>query len=181
MGKRITQLLLASLFMVCSLVSSAVAQDGGTVTGTGRISVDNAFVQSGAKVTNGSTVATDADGDAIVDLGALGKITLRPNTIVKLNLSANGGEVRMLRGGSVSFATPAGVTMKVIMDEAKRTQIAVRQGEVEVEYQNKKRTLSAVHSRGYYDTKSVTSNPAKGESVFTINYCQCCFVEKLNP
>src|ERR1051325_6938425 len=52
----------------------------GTVTGSGHITVNGQVAQSGARITNGSVITTDADADALVDLGVLGQITLRPNT-----------------------------------------------------------------------------------------------------
>jgi hypothetical protein len=182
MVKRLTQCLLAALTVVLfSMVSSVAAQNGGTITGTGKIYVDNVLVQNGAKLQNNSAIFTDADGEAVVDLGAVGKITMRPNTILKLNLSPTANEVAIERCGSTSFTVPQGVTMRVVYTESKRTQIMVRQGEIAVEHANKKSSLAAVHNRDFYDTKVVTNNAAKGESVFTVNCCQCCFVEKANP
>ena len=182
MVKRMTQCLLAALTLVLfSMVSSVAAQNGGTITGNGKFYVDNALAQNGARLTNTSVIFTDGDGEAVVDLGAVGKITMRPNTIVKLNLSPTANEVSIERCGSTSFTVPQGVTLRVVYVESKRAQIMVRQGEVTVEHANRKSTLAAVHNRDFYDTKVVTNNAAKGESVFTVNCCQCCFVEQVNP
>lgn len=176
-----TRYMFALLVVAFSLVSSVAAQDGGTVTGTGKFSIDGALVQSGARVLNNSTLLTDADGDVVVDLGALGKMILRPNTSVKFGLAANSYQLVVSRCGSGSFTVPQGVTLQIVFEESKRSQIAVKQGEITIESMNHKQTLSSGHKGDFYTTKSITTNPAKGETSFTFNCCQCCFVEKSNP
>ena len=176
-----TRSLFAILIVTFSLVSSVAAQDGGTVTGTGKFSIDGALVQSGAKILNNSTLLTDADGDVVVDLGALGKMIVRPNTSVKFGLAANNYQLLISRCGSGSFTVPQGVTLQLVFEESKRSQISVKQGEITIESLNQKKTLTAGHKGDFYTTKSITTNPAKGETSFTFNCCQCCFVEKSNP
>src|SRR5881394_690184 len=78
----------------------------GTVSGSGRITINGQPAQAGARITNGSVIVTDADADAVVDLGLLGQITMRPNTAIKVVMSQNSCQVMMQYCGSITQTVP---------------------------------------------------------------------------
>jgi len=64
-----------------------------TLTARGQVMINGSVAQTGATVMTGSTVSTGSDGDAIIDIGPLGRIQLRPNTTINLVLSEKGPEL----------------------------------------------------------------------------------------
>src|SRR5262245_41215968 len=98
------RLAIACLILLCGTVA-ALAQEV-TVSGTGSISVDGVPIQGSARVATGSVVLTEGDGDAVVDLGALGKVVMRPNTEIKFTLAPNSVQMLMDRCGSITVTAP---------------------------------------------------------------------------
>jgi hypothetical protein len=158
----------------------------GTVTGSGRITINGQPAQNGARITNGSVIATDADADALVDLGLLGQIILRPNTSIKVMLAQNSCQVLMDRGGSITQTVPRGVTNDVQFDLPKQAQVITHQGSLWVsvgDSQNnvRKQLESGKHKTYAQVTGVLVDGNSKSDTVFTVNFCQCCFVDKVNP
>jgi|HubBroStandDraft_6_1064221.scaffolds.fasta_scaffold347447_1 hypothetical protein len=65
-----------------------------SLTARGRVTVDGSFAKTGTTILTGSTISTGPDGDAIVDMGALGRLEVGPNTSVSIVLTHNKAEVR---------------------------------------------------------------------------------------
>ncbi|MEW6212326.1 MAG: hypothetical protein AB1631_28625 [Acidobacteriota bacterium] len=167
---------------------SMAAQDlSGTLTVSGHATVDGKAAQTGMSVRSGSTIETEPDGDVTIDLGPLGRIQIRPNTKVELLLAPDNCQVLMDRCGSITQQVPAGVTGKVKVVDVKYVQVAVTKGKVAINREIKNRdgdmkmekaSLRARSDKRYYDVREVN---AGGESLFTVQCCQCCFVEKTRP
>ncbi|MBI3650437.1 MAG: hypothetical protein HY231_05250 [Acidobacteria bacterium] len=161
----------------------------GTVTGSGRITINDQVAQSGARITNGSVIATDADADATVDLGLLGQIVMRPNTTIKVMLSPNSCQVMMERCGSITQMVPQGVASEVQMETPAKVQVISSHGNLwitqEVVGNNSKTVRKALASgkhKNFTLAKTLTvDGNNKGDTSFTLNCCQCCFVDKINP
>ena len=147
----------------------------GTLTGTGQLSVNDIPVQSGASVANGSIVATGPDGDASLDLGTLGRIQLRPNTTIRLALAPGSCALEMVKCGSFTQVVPDGVSTQVRMTTAKLVQVATLHGEAKVNVGSKSKSIKAGTRKTVYNTNEVVAN---GNATFTVNCCQCCFVEQ---
>src|SRR5215831_11130873 len=96
----------------------------GTITFTGKVTIDGNPTQTGTGIEDGSTIATLGDGDASIDLGALGMIHLRPNTTIKLNVTQNSCQVLMQRCGSMTQDVPDGVSAEVHYDDAHHVEVA---------------------------------------------------------
>lgn len=64
--------------------------DDGTLTASGSVSINGNAVKTGATVTSGSTVAVGADGIAVIDLPALGRVTVGPSTSATITFSSSG-------------------------------------------------------------------------------------------
>src|SRR5262249_8386497 len=74
----------------------------GVISGSGHITVNGNPVQSGATVLSGNTIATGPDGNAVIDLGKLGRIALKTNTEIVLTLSEGDANVRLNRCGMLT-------------------------------------------------------------------------------
>jgi hypothetical protein len=179
---------------VITPVSNEAAGQGdltGTLTGTGTLMVNGNVVQNGATVINGSTVATDAYSDAVLDLGALGRIKLRPGTEIRLRLSPARCEVELTRCGSMTQSVPKGVTAVVKPSVLQIMQVALTTGEARVRGQvviedkgtapantvNAKIadvTVIQDESRSFDKIEEITASDA----TFTINCCECGEVAK---
>jgi hypothetical protein len=149
----------------------------GMLTGTGTLLVNGNAVQSGATVVSGSIVATDVNSDAVLDLGALGRINLRPSTEIRIVLSANRSEVELRRCGSMTQSVPTGVTTRVTVSTSQMMTVASSSGEVTVrgqvvtgdKGQTSKLEDSAVlqgESKSFDKVEEIIAN---GEATFTIN------------
>lgn len=166
------------------------AAQGGTLTTAERtVLINGVPAQAGASVPSGSTVSTVADGDALVDLGALGKVLIRPSTVAKLDYGSGSVEVTLLECGSVTHTVPSGVTGRVKTNEPVYTEVVVSRGEVIVNQEDRKgnskdKRIKAENgdpeSENVYNTKSVEADKDE-ETVYTVNCCQCCFVERRLP
>ena len=158
----------------------------GTVTGSGHITVNGQVAQSGARITNGSVITTDADADALVDLGVLGQITLRPNTSIKVLLAQDSCQVMMENCGSFTQVVPQGVSSEVQMDAPKQAQVISDRGNLWVSVgdsqNNSRKPLASGKHRTFSQARSIIVDGSnKGETRYTVNCCQCCFVDKVNP
>lgn len=179
-------LLVAALLSATTTGADArIAQElSGTLTISGHATVNGKPSQTGATVRSGSVIETEPDGDVTIDLGPLGRIQIRPNTKIELQLAPDNCQVMMDRCGSITQQVPAGVTGKVKIVDIKYVQVAVTKGKVAIDREIKKQSgdlkmekasLRARSDKRYYDVREVN---AGGESLFTVQCCQCCFVEK---
>ena len=135
----------------------------GRLTGTGHLTIDGDRAQSGATVLTGSTIATGEDGFATIDLNALGRIELRPNTTIKLTVTENTVEVILERAGSLVQTLPAGVTGQ-LNSRGEHTRLGVTRGEVKVKSNGSDRTLSVGEMDMFEQTFAAF---ASGDAVFT--------------
>lgn len=181
-------LLILCLFAPSTTTGSSTAQDlSGTLTVSGRAMVNGKTAQTGMTVLSGSHIETEPDGDVTIDLGALGRIQIRPNTKVELFLAPGSCQAVLDRCGSVTQQVPSGVTGQIKVADAKYVQVAVTSGKVAINREIKKRdgdirmekvSLRARSDKRYYHVKEVN---ADGGSLFTVQCCQCCFIEKTLP
>ncbi|HXG67820.1 MAG TPA: hypothetical protein VNO70_22155 [Blastocatellia bacterium] len=182
---------LVILFCLSALAAPGVnppaAQSGTLTSATGTVTVNGAPAHSGASVASGSTISTGTDGDALIDMGSLGKLQLRPNTVVKLTYDAGSSLVEVVECGSLTHTVPSGATGQVKLDEPMVTQVVVARGEVYVNREdlqgkslNGKRIKADKNDsekEDVYNTRSVEARKDV-ETVYTVNCCQCCFVEQ---
>ncbi|HXG67819.1 MAG TPA: hypothetical protein VNO70_22150 [Blastocatellia bacterium] len=152
-----------------------VQQPSGTITVSGEVKINDNKAESGATVMNESVIETEEDGDALIDLGPLGRIQLRPNSKIKLNLSANSCIIDMEECGSLTHTVPAGVTSEVRMKESKLTQVSVYRGEARVngkvgQSQSDGTLVRATEVRNF---DSLSNATATGEATYTVNCCEC--------
>ncbi|MGA9774267.1 MAG: hypothetical protein WBV94_34885 [Blastocatellia bacterium] len=131
--------------------SSAAA---GKLMGTGHFTIDGEEAQPGASVLSGSTVATGSDGNAVIDLGRLGRIELRPNTTIKVAFAGNSVSVSLDQAGSMAQSLPAGVAGQLILP-GERARLSVVRGEVEVNSAGNARVLRAGEQRTFNNTAEV--------------------------
>ncbi|HLG14337.1 MAG TPA: hypothetical protein VJH03_07525 [Blastocatellia bacterium] len=66
----------------------------GVLSGKGQITINGNAAQAGATILSGSTIGTGSDGYAVIDLGALGRVELRPNTVIELTFTADGIHIK---------------------------------------------------------------------------------------
>ncbi|HEY7547318.1 MAG TPA: hypothetical protein VID27_20655 [Blastocatellia bacterium] len=167
---------------------SRAAQDlKGTLSISGHATINNNVAQTGATVSSGSVIETGPDGDVTIDLGALGRIQMRPNTKIELRLAPGACQALMDRCGSITQQVPSGVTGNIRVADVKYVQVAVTDGKVAINREIKNRdgdikmeraSLRARSDKRYYHVREVN---AEGGSLFTVQCCQCCFVEKTLP
>jgi len=119
------------------------------ITGSGHITVNGNPVQSGATVLSGNTIATGPDGNAVIDLGKLGRIALKTNTEIVLTLSEGDANVRLNRCGLLTQVVPQGVNGRVDIPHRERMRVSVDRGQVEVKHSGKDRTLTGVSYKTY--------------------------------
>jgi len=135
----------------------------GRLIGSGRITIDGDEARSGATVLSGSTIATGTDGDAIIDLGSLGRFELRPNTTITLMFGPDGVQVRMNGGGLTARTVPGGVPFRVSLLSA-HNRVIVASGEVKVGSAGTERTLGSGQAANFDQGSEATTTVA---SVFT--------------
>lgn len=131
-------------------LSSAPA---GKLMGTGHFTIDGEEAQPGASVLSGSTIATGSDGNAVIDLGSLGRIELRPNTTIKVAFAGNSVSVSLDHAGSMAQSLPTGVAGQLIL-LGEHARLSVVRGEVEVNSAGNARTL-------HTGEQSTFNNPAE--------------------
>jgi hypothetical protein len=119
----------------------------GTLVITGTVLVNGNVVQNGATVMSGSTVTTNGDSDAALDLGALGRINLRPSTEIRLILAPNKVEVELRRCGSITQSIPTGVETRLTISTSQMMTVSSSLGEVKV------------HGRAVINDKKITPQP----------------------
>ncbi len=97
------------------------AQDcTGTLTvKAGQVNINGNVAQTGATVMTGSVISTSSKGNAIIDLGALGRVEVGDNTTVTLTCVAGSLEIRTncskteveVRRGAVDVRAPKAETL----------------------------------------------------------------------
>jgi len=101
--------------------NSASAQDcTGTLTiKRGTVTVNGNAAQTGATVMTGSVIATSGSGNAIIDLGAAGRIEVKGNTAVTITCAGGAAHVRTncskteveTKSGQLNVTSPATETI----------------------------------------------------------------------
>lgn len=104
--------------------------NSGSLTGTGTLLVNGNVVQSGATVMSGSLVAAGLDGDAMLDLGAVGRLKLRPGTEVKVDFSSDRLTLELRRCGSFTLSSNVASAVSVVNQQL--MQVASTTGDVKV-------------------------------------------------
>jgi hypothetical protein len=153
-----------------------VQGSGATVTGTGQIKINGNDVQSGATVLSGSSVATGPDGDALIDIGPVGRIKLRPNTSIKVDMTGDQYEVTLLectRSTSVNLMVLSGKTALLKVAHTELTNVAVTLGEVRVKPGVDGASETALKEGESRAFNSVSEIAATGDADFTVNCCDC--------
>lgn len=98
----------------------------GTLTvKSGRVTINGNSAETGATVLTGSVIATNSNGEAIVDLGALGRVEIGDKTTVTLLCVANFLEIRTtcskteveVRRGTLEVTSPKTETLVAGRDE----------------------------------------------------------------
>jgi hypothetical protein len=121
----------------------------GVISGSGHMTINGNPVQSGATVMSGNTVATGPDGNAVIDLGPLGRIALKTNTEIVLTLSNGDANVRLNHCGMLTQLVPEGVKGRVDIAHRERMRVSVDRGQVEVKHSGKEQTLTGVSYKTY--------------------------------
>lgn len=122
------------------IVDEPAAAPVGKLTGTGELMIDGAAAQPGATVVSGSRVSTGADGAAVIDLGTLGQVALRPNTTVTITFGAGAVSVKLDGAGAIDASLEAGVTGKV---QTAGARLHLRSGEANLRSASGERFLHA--------------------------------------
>jgi hypothetical protein len=107
------------------------ADPQGVLTASGSVTINGNVVQTGATVTSGAVIATGQYGTAVVDLGPLGRLELRPESTVRVRLAADSVDVDLEGCASIAQYVPAGVHGRVEALESE-TQFTVRSGKLAV-------------------------------------------------
>ena len=157
---------------------------GKITKGKGRIMVNSLPATEGATFATGSTIITEGDGEATIEMSNLGVLQVRPNTNIKLMMTQNNVEVIMQYCSSITQTVPAEVTAQVVTASPTVAQVAVTRGEVIVDRNDgsSKRGRARIKA-GSNKLLEVSKNVSvlEGDVTFTMNCCSCCFVEKRRP
>lgn len=112
--------------IVKPLFDPILVQDcSGTVTvKAGQITINGNAAQTGATVMSGSTIATSSNGNAVIDLGALGRVEIGDNTTVTLTCVGGSLQIRTscsrteveVRSGSLNVTSPSTATLSAGQD-----------------------------------------------------------------
>lgn len=97
----------------------------GTVSvKAGQVTINGNVAQTGATVMSGSTIATSSNGNAVIDLGALGRVEIGENTTVTLTCAGGSLQIRAncsrteveVKSGSLSVTAPTTATLNAGQD-----------------------------------------------------------------
>ncbi|HET9529978.1 MAG TPA: hypothetical protein VFQ92_06480 [Blastocatellia bacterium] len=184
MAGAVAALAMAALFSINSIAASASepqAFTGRLTSAKGRVTINFAPAAEGATFSSGSTIITEGDGEATVEMGDLGRLQLRPNSNIKVMMTPSNVEVIMQYCSSITQTVPPEVAANVVTATPTVMQIAVSRGEVLVDRDegNSKRgkaKIKAVKDKILEVSRSVSA--LEGDVTFTMNCCSCCFVEK---
>ncbi|HSE97918.1 MAG TPA: hypothetical protein VLD57_06565, partial [Blastocatellia bacterium] len=151
----------------------------GTITGSGQFKVNGNEVQTGATVLSGNSVSTGSDGDVLIDVGQFGRVKLRPNSTVKLDMIDDRLEVTVeecTRSTSVNLMVPSGRTIVMKSSHGNLTNVAVTLGEVRVKpgADGASETIMKEGESRAFDP--VDEIVATGDADFTVNCCDCDLV-----
>jgi hypothetical protein len=118
----ITTLFTLRSYAAIETTSETLAQDcTGTLTvKSGTVTVNGNASQTGATIMTGSVVATSGNGNAIIDLGAAGRIEVKGSTTVTITCVGGAVQIRTncskteieVRTGQVSVTTPSTETLE---------------------------------------------------------------------
>jgi hypothetical protein len=126
---------------------------------------------------SGSTVATNGDSDAALDLGTFGRINLRPATEIRLIFTGNKVEVELRRCGSLTQSLPTGIEGRVTVANSETMAVSSSLGKATVhgrlvmaDKKTTSQTQDVVVLQG--ETKSfdkVEEITATGDATFSLN------------
>lgn len=145
----------------------------GALTTTGYVTINDNEARTGATIMSGDTVATGPDSDATIDLGPLGRIQLRPDTRIKLTLEEKNCQIMVERCGSLTHFVPADVSSQARRSEPGLMEVAVLPGEARVTTSSGNGNEAMVKSGENRVFETFESMTAKGETIYTLNCCDC--------
>ncbi len=112
----VTTLFTLRTYAAIDTKSEALAQDcTGTLTlKSGSVTVNGNASQTGATIMTGSVIATSGNGNAVIDLGAAGRVEVKGSTTVTITCVGGAIQIRTncskteidVKSGSVSVTTP---------------------------------------------------------------------------
>jgi len=112
----------------------------GRLTGKGKITVDGYEARTGATVASGSMIETGADASAVVDLGALGRLELGPETAIALTFSEGSVNLTVIRAGRLVQSLTKGVPVN-LNAKNKQVRLNVTRGGVDITSNGNAQTL----------------------------------------
>jgi hypothetical protein len=112
--------------IVKPIFDPTLVQDcSGTITvKSGQITINGNVAQTGATVMSGSTIATSSNGNAVIDLGALGRVEVGESTTVTLTCAGGSLQIRAncsrteveVRSGTLNVTSPTTATLTAGQD-----------------------------------------------------------------
>ncbi|HSE97917.1 MAG TPA: hypothetical protein VLD57_06560 [Blastocatellia bacterium] len=184
---------MVALFSINSIAASAQAFTGRLAQTKGRVTINFMPAAEGATFSSGSTIITEGDGEATLEFGDLGRMVVRPNSNIKVNMTPSNIEVIMQYCSSITQTVPPEVNSQIIPAGPTTMEIAVSRGEVIVDRDDnddKKRgkvKIKADKDKDKYEVRDKVVGVSKnvrvigGDTTYTMNCCSCCFVEKRRP
>lgn len=146
-------------------VSSSPAASVGRLIGSGIITIDDYLARSGATVLSGSTIATGSDGEARIELGALGQVQMRPNARVKLTYGSGEVNLEVAGEGSVVERLSAGVEGRISVSGS-GSRLRVLEGGMKVSTKEGVREVSTGEEYSFEKGEEVSLS---GEAVFALD------------
>lgn len=146
----------------------------GELSPVGDVTINGLKAMPGDTVLNGTVLRTGCDGNAVINLGRLGRFELGPGSEMVVNLSENapGGE---LRSGTLTVSTPVGIAPAIMTEQGLvtsggqevsvfivdrtmgNTRVASRRSDVRLSSGNKMEYISAGQ-----EAAVGTQNPGQG-------------------
>jgi len=156
--------LVASLYLMFVLPMAGAAspyQASGQLVSTGNVVINSAEVSNGATVLPGSRITVKAPVQATINLGALGKVDVLPNSDFTIDFTGNSVTIK-LNYGTVTLTTQSGISGEVT-SPCSGVRISVAQGNVTVKGSDKTDNLTAGKSARVASPDATTT----GGSAFT--------------
>jgi hypothetical protein len=102
--------------------------------------IDGYQARTGATVVSGSTIATEADATAAIDLGALGRLELGPETAIALTFTDGAVNLTVIRAGRVLQSLSRGVAVN-LNAQNRQIRLNVARGGLDVKSNGTAQTL----------------------------------------
>src|SRR5262249_23481125 len=131
----------------------------GVLNVRGDVRLNGNAATSGTTVVSGNSIATGSNGNASIELAALGRVELKSNTAITIILTPNSVPITLTQCGKVIQSLPPGIAGLFTDPNRDRAHVKVITGQIHVKYDGGKEKDLKTGDKQWFDHLEEITTP----------------------